>query len=90
MSANSGWANASRSLQVDGQTITLESQTLRLRRPFGGLEWSRPSAVLASSPSGEVRLPIRDITRRWQIAAYGLSLIFLAAGLIAGRFYTKE
>lgn len=61
--------------------IALETQAFRLRRSFFALAWLRPVAVRAQTPEGELRLPIRDVTRRWQIAAYGFSLLCLVIGL---------
>lgn len=68
---------------IDGKRIVLEARAFRLRRPFGRFLWSAPSAVRLPGPGGETRLPIRDLTRRRQITAYGISLICLAAGLLA-------
>jgi len=65
--------------------ITLESRSLKLRTSFGGLVWNRPTAVRVDHSSGETRLPIRDVTRRGQLILYGLSLLFVIAGLAAGR-----
>jgi hypothetical protein len=70
-------------LTVAGRDIVLEARTFRLRLPFGGFVWSAPAAVRLRTSDGETRLPIRDVTRRWQIAAYGFSLFCLAAGLMA-------
>ena len=60
------------------------------RAPFGGIVWNRPLAVRLRGPAGETRLPIRDVTRRGQILLYGLSLLFLLAGLAAGGRPVRE
>jgi hypothetical protein len=71
---------------VEGRRIILEARTFRLRRPFFGLVWLSPIAVRAQTAQGERRLPIRDVTRWWQLAAYGFSLLCVVIGLaIAGR-----
>lgn len=83
---------------IDGQRVVVEARAWRVRLPFGGLVWNRPVAVRAPGPSGvtpgetpgETRLPVRDVTRFWQIAAYGVSLVCLAAGLLAGGRGRKE
>jgi hypothetical protein len=75
---------------VAGREIVLEARAFRLRLPFGGFVWSAPAAVRVPSPDGDTRLPIRDVTRRWQVAAYGFSLICLAAGLMARERGSKE
>jgi hypothetical protein len=75
---------------IDGREVVLEARAIRLRLPFGGFLWSAPAAVRVTSPDGDTRLPVRDVTRRWQIAAYGFSLICLAAGLMARRRVSME
>jgi hypothetical protein len=70
---------------VEGQRIVLEARTFRLRLPLGGVAWSRPVAARVGAPGGEIRLPIRDVTRRWQIVAYGFSTVCLLLGLAARR-----
>jgi len=79
---------------IDGQRIVVEARAWQVRLPFGGLVWNRPVAVRAPGPPGdtpgETRLPVRDVTRFWQIAAYGVSLVCLVAGLLAGARGRKE
>lgn len=42
----------------------------------GGLIWNRPVSVLARLPDGsEVSLPVRDVTRLWQIGLLALGLL---------------
>lgn len=83
----SGWTTSTTpERSIGGREITLEARAFRARLPFGGLVWNRPAAVRMRTPTGEVRLPLRDVTRRWEIAAYGLSLLCLLAGLsLRGR-----
>jgi len=79
---------------IDGRRIVVEARAWRVRLPFGGLVWNRPVAVRAPGPSGdtpgETRLPVRDVTRFWQIAAYGVGFVCLLAGLLAGGRGRKE
>jgi hypothetical protein len=75
---------------IEGRRIVLEARVFRARRPMVGFLWARPAAVRVETPEGERRLPIRDVTRRWQIAAYGFSLLCLAAGALARRRGQKE
>ncbi len=70
-------------LIMEERRITLEARAARLRLPFGGLVWSRPAAVITRGPSTETRLPIRDLTRRAQVALYAIALLFALAGLRA-------
>jgi hypothetical protein len=67
--------------QIDGREYLLEGRAVRLGGRFGGLVWNRPVAVRVREAGGERLLPIRDVTRRGQIAAYGLSLALVLAGL---------
>lgn len=55
-------------------------RVLRLGAPGGGaaLVWSRPLAIVADGR----RLPVRDVTRRWQLA---LLVAGLLASLAVGR-----
>ncbi|HMT20499.1 MAG TPA: hypothetical protein PKE20_04510 [Promineifilum sp.] len=69
--------------QAGDAGIILESMGLEARAPFGGVVWNRPTAVRVRGPAGETRLPIRDVTRRGQLLLYGLSLLFVLAGLAA-------
>jgi hypothetical protein len=64
-----------------GRDVVLEARAARLRAPFGGLVWNRPVAVRVRESGGEQRLAIRDVTRRGQVAAYGLSLVLVLVGL---------
>ncbi len=61
--------------------IVLEARPRRVAWPFGGLVWNRPVGVRVRGPQGDQRLPIYDVTRRLQLAAYGLSLLFIGIGL---------
>ena len=69
--------------QIDGTEIVLETVGVEARAPFGGLVWNRPAAVITRGPSTETRLPIRDPTRRAQIALYTIALLFVLVGLRA-------
>jgi hypothetical protein len=75
---------------IDEHQLVLEARTFRLRLPFGGFLWSTPAAVRVRTPAGETRLPIRDVTRRWQAAIYGFSFMCLAAGLLTRSRGSKE
>lgn len=58
-------------------SVTPESRALVLRCPWGGLVWSRPSALRVEQ-NGETReIPLVDVTRQAQIAA-------ATAGLVIG------
>ena len=86
MSADNGWITTrSEPLVIEDKRIVLEARTFCLRLPFGGLVWNRPVAVRVDGPSGDTRLPIHDVTRRWQIAAYGFSIVCILLGLAARR-----
>ena len=61
--------------------IVLEARPRRVAWPFGGLVWNRPVGVRVRGLQGDQRLPIHDVTRRLQLAAYGLSLLFIGIGL---------
>lgn len=68
---------------LEESEIVLEAVSFQARAPFGGLVWNRPLAVRVRGPVGETRLPIRDVTRRGQLLLYGLSLLFVLAGVAA-------
>lgn len=58
--------------------LTPYAQSLVLRLPSGqgGLVWNRPVSVLARHPDGrEVTLPVRDVTRLWQIGLLALGVL---------------
>lgn len=76
--------------QIGDTEIVLETTGLATRLPFGGLVWNRPAAVRVVEGGGESRLPIRDVTRRGQLALYGIGLLFVVAGLAAGGRSRKE
>jgi hypothetical protein len=90
MSDRYRWLKIDQERLIEGRGVVLESRIFRLRLPFGGFLWGAPSAVRVATPEGERRLPIRDVTRRWQIAIYGFSLICLATGLMARGRGQKE
>ena len=68
-----------------GRPVVLESQTVGLRLPFGGLLWTRPRSARVTGPAGSMSAPVLDVTRRWQLAVYGFSLLCVAAGFMFGR-----
>lgn len=68
-----------------GRAIVLEARAWRLSLPFGGLVWNRPAAVHLGPPGESERVPIRDVTRRAQIALLAVALLCLLAGRQAGR-----
>lgn len=59
-----------------GVWITPQMQSLQIRWPFGGLVWSRPTAVLVESGAQRRVIPITDATRIAQL------LIILSATLL--------
>lgn len=77
-------------LTIGERQLVLEARSFRLRLPFGGFVWSGPAAVRYATPDGEERLPIRDVTRLAQIAAYSFALACLVAGLGIGGRQPKE
>jgi hypothetical protein len=86
MNASNGWITTrSEPLIIGEKRIVLEARAFSLRLPFGGLVWNRPVAVRVQTLSGESRLPIHDVTRRRQIAAYGFSIVCILLGLAARR-----
>ena len=69
--------------------VALESQVWRWRLPFGVAEWRRPTAVLVEDAAGHTRLPVRDVTRRAQLAMIGVGFLCLIVGLLAGRWASE-
>jgi hypothetical protein len=69
------------------RTVTLEARTLVVRLPFGGVAWSRPSAVIVERDGRVERIPIRDVTRlvRLTITALPLVLSLLVVVITSGR-----
>lgn len=61
-----------------GETdVVLESIAVRA----GGLAWARPAAVHLRGAAGEQRLPIRDVTRRWQALLYAVAALCVVIGI---------
>jgi hypothetical protein len=67
--------------------ITPEARAVIVRWPKGGMVWTRPVGVRLVAPRGRTTAyqPIYDLTRRWQLAFYGLALGFTLWGYKAGR-----
>ena len=65
---------------VGGVSVTLQSQALVLRWPFGFV-WNRPVAVLVeqNEPRRVERVPVVDVTRIVQLGLLGFSLVFSMA-----------
>jgi hypothetical protein len=63
-------------ITVGDVVITPQSQALIVRWPYGGLVWNRPVALLVDWGDRAEHIPIVDVTRRVQLALWGLSLIF--------------
>ena len=81
-------------IQVDGVTITPQSQALSVRWPRGGWVWNRPIAVLVEGQGGggeAGRIPIIDVTRVAQWAMWGvtIALSVLTVGLFLAQ-YVRE
>lgn len=76
--------------RVGGTDVILESRSFGLPAPFGGFVWNRPVAARVRTAGGEERLPIEDVTRRGQMALYGLSLLLILIGLMIGGRSRKE
>jgi hypothetical protein len=56
-------------------TVTPQSQLLIVRWPSGGFIWNRPIAILVERGAQTQRIPIRDLTRIFQIGLLGLSVV---------------
>lgn len=57
---------------------------LQLPGLTGGMIWNRPVGVLVQTAEGsQVRLPVRDVTRYFQVA-------FLAAGLLGAMILASQ
>lgn len=59
-------------------SLTPYAQSVTFHPPGaqGGLIWNRPVSVLARLPDGgEVTLPVRDVTRLWQIGLLALGVL---------------
>ena len=63
---------------VGGVTVTPQSRALIVQWPYriGGLVWNRPLAVWVQRGGQTRRIPVVDVTRRAQIALFGLALVF--------------
>ena len=64
---------------IGNYTATPLSQVIRVKYPFGGFVWQRPTAVAVQRDGQEEIIPIQDATRLGQIgaaaAAIGLATI---------------
>jgi hypothetical protein len=74
-------------VQVGGRTLTPETWSLRVRLPFGGWSWVRPTAVTITENGESTRYPIRDVTREAIWFIYGLTgvMILLVLLRVAAR-----
>jgi hypothetical protein len=48
---------------VGDRSVTLEALTVVVKLPFGGIAWTRPSAVIVERGGKVERIPIHDVTR---------------------------
>jgi len=56
-----------------GRKIILQSRALRIRLPFGGFVWNRPSAVLTQTTEGHNYVTmVQDVTRIAQALIFAL------------------
>jgi hypothetical protein len=62
-------------------TIILEERVFRLDSGIGRMVWSRPAAIIQESAGRTMAWPIRDMTRRGQLAGIILALIVFLIGL---------
>jgi hypothetical protein len=70
-----------------GVRVTPEAQVFRVRLPFGGLVWSRPSGVVIEREGRLERRPILDVTRLIQVALW---VSVLAVGVATWRASNKR
>lgn len=61
------------------------SRSVRLEWRRGGLIWNRPLGVLVRAGGRETRVPIRDRTRRTQLALLGAGLVGSLVLRLVGR-----
>ena len=71
---------AGTAVQVGGQTLTPQSQTLHLETPFGGFVWQRPIAVLVEKNGYSETVPIIDKTRTAVVALWMLTFFLMILG----------
>ena len=64
-----------------GIAVTPQSRALTVGWHRGGLVWNRPSALVVERDGDVRRIPIVDVTRVVQLALFGLSVVFVFAGL---------
>jgi hypothetical protein len=69
-------------LQVGAIRLTPQSRVVKVRLPFGGWVWNRPTSVMVEGGDAKKRIPIRDVTPLAQIVMW---LLPLAAWLLARR-----
>jgi hypothetical protein len=67
---------ASAPVTVGDAVITLQSQALVVRCPWGRFVWNRPVAVLVERNDQVERIPIWDVTRLVQVGLLGFILTF--------------
>jgi hypothetical protein len=61
---------------VGDRSVTLEAKTLVVHLPFGGIAWTRPSAVIVERDGKVERVPIHDVTRIAQALMLALPVAF--------------
>jgi hypothetical protein len=74
-------------VMVGGRSVTLETKTLIVRLPFGGVAWTRPSAVIVEKEGKVERVPVHDVTRIAQ--AIMLALPVALSLMLARRGKTR-
>jgi hypothetical protein len=85
-------------IQTGTYTLVPFNAVMRIQIPgmMGGLIWNRPSSILARTRDGqEFVIPVKDITRRVQIALFGGAFLasifyFLAVRLSRRAFSAKN
>ncbi len=69
------------SVTIGDVTVVPQSRALSVRCPHGSWLWNRPVGLLVQHDGRRWRVPILDVIRVVQLGLYGLSLVFVLAGL---------
>lgn len=65
------------SLNVNGFTLTPQSQVLIIRFPWSAFLWQRPTALLIEGNGQRKRLPLVDLTRLIHLGLWSLGVLIL-------------
>jgi hypothetical protein len=77
-------------LSHPGQDVTPLARVIRLSWPGGRIEWRRPVAVEVRRGNHVLQIPIRDTTRRAQVAIVASGLALYIFGILTKQIVQRR